>query len=51
MTNWEYATTPLVIHNETAILNNWGDEGWELVQVGTNSEGGLIAFMKRPLSA
>ncbi|PTW90722.1 uncharacterized protein DUF4177 [Microbacteriaceae bacterium MWH-Ta3] len=49
MTTWEYVTTPLLIHNETAILNNWGEEGWELVQIVTNVDGGLIAFMKRPV--
>jgi len=24
MTNWEYLTTPLPPHNQTAILNDWG---------------------------
>ena len=33
MTTWEYATTPLLIHNTTAILNTWGAQGWELVQI------------------
>ena len=33
MTTWEYLTTPLLIHNTAAILNNWGKQGWELVQV------------------
>ena len=32
MPTWEYLTTPLVIHNTAAILNNWGEQGWELVQ-------------------
>ena len=51
MTRWEYFTTPLMIHNTTAILNNYGDEGWELVQVvpGPNPEN-LVAYLKRPLS-
>jgi hypothetical protein len=48
MTRWEYLTTPLIIHNTTAILNNFGDEGWELVQVVTGPEGGLVAYLKRP---
>lgn len=44
---WEYATTPLLIHKETAILNNWGADGWELVHIANGAEGGLIAFLKR----
>ena len=48
-TKWEYITTPLSIHNTTAILNNWGSEGWELVQVIQGPQGGLVAYMKRPL--
>ena len=48
MTTWEYITTPLIIHNTTAILNNWGDKGWELVQIVTGPEGGLVAYIKRP---
>ena len=49
MTKWEYITTPLIIHNTTAILNNWGSEGWELVQILTGPEGGLVAYFKRPV--
>ncbi|KDA06136.1 hypothetical protein DC31_13195 [Microbacterium sp. CH12i] len=48
MTTWEYLTTPLLIHNTAAILNNWGKQGWELVQVITGPEGGLVAYFKRP---
>jgi hypothetical protein len=44
---WEYLTTPLMIHNTAAILNNWGAQGWELVQVVTGPEGGLVAYLKR----
>jgi hypothetical protein len=44
---WEYLTTPLMIHNTAAILNNWGEQGWELVQVVTGPEGGLVAYLKR----
>ena len=47
MTTWEYLTTPLMIHNTAAILNNWGSQGWELVQVVTGPEGGLVAYLKR----
>lgn len=51
MTTWEYLTTPLFVHNTAAILNNWGKQGWELVQVVTNAEGGLVAYFKRPVGA
>jgi len=51
MTTWEYLTTPLMIHNTAAILNNWGSEGWELVQVVTGPEGGLVAYLKRETKA
>ena len=49
MTTWEYLTTPLLIHNTAAILNNWGKQGWELVQIVTGPEGGLVAYLKRPV--
>ena len=50
MPRWEYLTTPLMIHNTAAILNNWGSDGWELVQVvpGPNPQN-LVAYLKRPL--
>ena len=48
MTLWEYVTTPLLLHKEAAILNNWGSEGWELVHIAAGPEGGMVAFMKRP---
>jgi hypothetical protein len=51
MQKWEYLTTPLLLHRETAILNNWGSEGWELVQIIAGPEGGNVAFFKRPISA
>ena len=47
MATWEYMTTPLIVHNTAAILNNWGSEGWELVQVVQGPEGGLVAYLKR----
>lgn len=49
VTRWEYVTTPLMIHTTQAILNNWGSEGWELVQVVQGPEGGLVAYLKRPV--
>jgi hypothetical protein len=30
---WEYVTVPLLVHATKQILDNWGDEGWELVAV------------------
>ena len=47
---WEYFVTPLLLHNEAQILNNWGADGWELVQVipGPNPEQ-LVAYFKRPV--
>ena len=49
-TRWEYATAPLLIHATQQILNNWGQDGWELVQVvpGPNPEQ-LVAYFKRPV--
>lgn len=47
MAKWEYASVPLIVHALKEILDNWGENGWELVQVvdiGT----GPIALLKRP---
>lgn len=51
-TRWEYLTVPLLIHATKQILDNYGSEGWELVQVvpGPNPEN-LVAYLKRPLDA
>lgn len=48
-TAWEYFTAPLLIHNTTAILNNFGADGWELVTVmqGASPEQ-LVGYFKRP---
>ena len=43
MTRWEYATAPLVSHTLQQSLNQWGEDGWELVTVVDN-----VAFFKRP---
>ena len=51
MTSWEYATVPLIVHATKAILDNWGRDGWELVQVVPGPDGnGLVAYLKRPLA-
>jgi hypothetical protein len=46
---WEYATVPLLVHATKQILDNWGEDGWELVAVvpGPNAEQ-LVAYLKRP---
>jgi hypothetical protein len=51
MQKWEYATVPLLVHATKQILDNWGDDGWELVAVvpGPNQEQ-LVAYMKRAKS-
>lgn len=50
MTTWEYATVPLLIHATKQILDTWGQDGWELVQVvpGPNAEN-MVAYLKRPM--
>ena len=49
MQKWEYATIPLIIHNTKAILDTWGDDGWELVSVIPGPDGqNLVAYLKRP---
>ena len=51
MQKWEYVTVPLLVHATKQILDQWGDEGYELVQVvpGPNPEQN-IAYMKKPKS-
>jgi hypothetical protein len=50
MKRWEYATVPLLVHATKQILDNWGQDGWELVTVlpGPNPEN-LVAYFKREL--
>jgi hypothetical protein len=48
MTKYEYATVPLIVHATKQILDQWGEDGWELVQVLTGPDGGgLVAYLKR----
>ena len=51
MTKWEYVTVPLLVHATKQILDNWGQDGWELVQVVQGPEGGLVAYLKRPVTS
>lgn len=44
---WEYFVTPLLLHSEAQILNNWGAQGWELVQIIEGPAGGNVAYLKR----
>jgi hypothetical protein len=48
MEKWEYATVPLIVHATKQILDQWGEDGWELVQVLSMPEGNLVAYLKRP---
>lgn len=48
-TVWEYANVPLITHATKQILDQWGEDGWELVSVLPGPSGEqLIAFLKRP---
>ena len=50
MQKWEYATVPLLVHATKQILDNWGQDGWELVAVTTGaSPEQLVAWFKRPV--
>jgi uncharacterized protein DUF4177 len=45
---WEYATVPLISHALQEILNQWGEEGWELVQIVESASTGTVGYLKRP---
>lgn len=49
MQKWEYATVPLLVHATKQILDQWGEDGWELVQVvpAPNNSESLVAYLKR----
>jgi len=52
MTRWEYATAPILIHATKQILDTWGADGWELVQVVPGPGGEtLVAYFKREIAA
>jgi hypothetical protein len=48
---FEYVTVPLLTHATKQILDTWGSDGWELVQVVPAPGGGdqLVAYMKREI--
>jgi hypothetical protein len=47
MTAYEYTVTPLPPHNPKQILDHWGSQGWQLVQVVLTPEGGSVAYLMR----
>ena len=50
MKKWEYVTVPLLTHATKQILDNWGQDGWELVSVLPGPTGEQhVAYMKREL--
>ncbi|MEP6695829.1 MAG: hypothetical protein ABJA34_03005 [Pseudonocardiales bacterium] len=50
MQKWEYVTVPLLVHATKQILDNWGQDGWELVTVLPGPSGEqLVAYFKRPV--
>jgi Domain of unknown function (DUF4177) len=52
MQKWEYVTVPLLTHATKQILDNWGQDGWELVAVVPGpSADSLVAYMKRPIQS
>ncbi len=50
--NWEYSVVQLNVpmFSESEILNNLGDNGWELVNVVMSERGQSTAYFKRPRS-
>ncbi|MEV0641651.1 hypothetical protein AB0I77_43370 [Streptomyces sp. NPDC050619] len=52
LTKWEYSTAVLLPHATKQILDTWGADGWELVQVIPNHPGTdgdrIVAYLKRP---
>ena len=50
LTTWEYATVPLIVHATKAILDQWGADGWELVQVVPGPDGTSLVLDGRDLT-
>src|SRR5699024_12530531 len=47
MTKWEYVAVPLIDHATKQILDQWGEDGYELVQVVPGPDNnGLVAYLK-----
>lgn len=60
VTKWEYFTAPVLSHVAQQILNNFGADGWELVQLvpgpdtvpandGLPPAVNYVGFFKRPV--
>lgn len=50
MTKWEYASVPVLSHATKQILDTWGADGWELVQmIPVPGSDNLVAYFKRPV--
>lgn len=51
MTTWEYQVAPILNHVAGQILNNFGQDGWELVTItdNGNGNGNLVGYFKRPV--
>ncbi|MFI6481286.1 hypothetical protein ACIBH1_25375 [Nonomuraea sp. NPDC050663] len=48
MKKWEYSVAPVLLHREKMILDNFGADGWELVQLVPGPSGdNLVAYFKR----
>jgi hypothetical protein len=48
-TRWEYVTVPLLTHATKQILDQWGEDGYELVAVLPGPTGEQhVAYLKRP---
>jgi Domain of unknown function (DUF4177) len=52
MDKWEYMTAPVLVHATKQILDNFGQDGWELVQVvpGPTGNENVVAHFKRPVA-
>ncbi|GGR60340.1 hypothetical protein J2S40_004401 [Nocardioides luteus] len=50
MTKWEYQVAPILNHAAAQILNNFGEDGWELVSILDNGTGNYVGFFKRAVS-
>jgi hypothetical protein len=52
MQKWEFFVAPLLPHNPGEILNTFGEDGWELVNVLSqqtpSGQISLVAYLKRP---
>ncbi len=45
---WEYVSVPIIVHAVKEILDQWGEQGYELVTIVDLEGTGPLALMKRP---